>query len=202
MSEAQVSLHEDLNHFFGDVLNEVLQSHTSRPSAPICHYLVGVLADSAKIEPHKAEAWLAPLPVRLHAALDASPVERFERLRGLGDDVLLVSGFFHEHLEHIGVEDSYVERMGASAYRAASSLLSSPGSHPAGANILLEMASGFGHFAQILREVAVQLFGSVAHGPSHLVHLCERWLQSGGAHVARVLRARGVSLPTAGRLAH
>lgn len=194
MSESQLSLHGDLNQFFKSTLDDVLRTHSRPPSEAIQAYLVGVLVDSAKMDQTVARTWEEPLPVLLHSALGAAPIERFEKLRSLGDNVLLVSGFFHEHLERIGVQERYVEHVGARAYRAASSLLATPEPLAQGSDVLLELAQGFGAFAQLLRDVAATLFAHAAHGPSHLVALCEQFLRGGSEHIARLLRARGVNL--------
>ncbi|HSC85883.1 MAG TPA: hypothetical protein VLC09_01380 [Polyangiaceae bacterium] len=199
MHEAQVELHGDLSEFFREALDRTVQAQATPPSAVIQSYLLSILSEAG--HPTELVAHDTPLVLRYEAALTAAPGERFERLRVLGDSVLLVHGFFQAHGER---DERYVEAVGARAYRAASSLLAREFRSPDAPNdLLLELAEDFGRWTRLLRDVAATLLadaaqmartvvGAAALVPVELVRLCEQWLRHGSTHAANLLAARGV----------
>jgi len=117
--------------------------------------------------------------------------ERFERLRGLGDDVLFLSGFFAEHLEHRGVAPKYAAGLGQMAYGGAASVLQrySREAPP----VFSELSEKFTEFSALLRHVAESLFANAPRNESAVVELYERGSRTGSSVLAHALLRLGVS---------
>lgn len=181
----------DLHVFFQDAFDEAVAARPSAPSAHVQSYLLGVLTSAAQPEPLVVTD---SLTLRYEAALRAAPARRFEDLRVLGDQILFTSGFFPEHLHKRGVDARYVTELGARAYRAASRLIVTT-RESAIPDILDELAAGFRDFTALLHDVALTVLAS-ARGTADLVRLCEDWIRDRSEHTARLLRSRGVTLPS------
>src|SRR4028118_559326 len=95
----------DVNTFFGDALGTALSTNRVEASSGAKEYLVGVLVDFARCG-EVASTLKRPVALMLDEALSAPPAERFERLKGVGDNSLYVSGFFPEHLDARGVDST------------------------------------------------------------------------------------------------
>jgi hypothetical protein len=197
--ETSLVLSTDLGSFFREIVDETLQHRTDIPDPAVKQYVLGLLEDCVHKESVIRDTVNRPLALLLHDALQAGPSERFDRLRKTGDGILLVGGLYREHLHSAGLKDPYVVAVGQRAYRAASSLLEIPkGSLLIGAertpDILGELAARFQEVMVLLRDVADTLVAHAARTANDLARLCELWLKGRSAHVARLLRARGVLL--------
>jgi hypothetical protein len=179
----------DVDSFFGEAVGSALSSHRVEASAGAKEYLVGVLADFARCG-DAATMLKRPVALLLNEALSAPPAERFERLKGVGDNSLYVSGFFHEHLSARGVDSVYVARLGSTAYGAAAGMLG--GGESQAGDIFQELAAKFGGFARVLREVADAIFAESARDAASLVKVYERWRRTGSERLGRALVAQGM----------
>jgi hypothetical protein len=163
-------------------------------------YVVALLADFAKPDPLCGQTLTRPLTLLLEEAMSAVGLERFERLRTVGDGVLYVSGFFGDHLEQRGVHDDYVSILGARAYDFASQMLrqrNAASDLTAAPDLFRELAVKFDMFVELLRNVADALQARAATTPSAMVRVYEKWLRTGSAPLAEALAARGM-VPTRG----
>jgi hypothetical protein len=128
-----------------------------------------------------------PLAVILLRALSARRERRFQDLRKLGDTSLFVSGFFGDSLARSAVDVDYYIAMGERAYDALRGAR-----EVAGAGELYgELAQRFADFVDVFAEIAEL---SDLRSNRGLVRLYERFLATGSARVAQLLRDRGVAL--------
>lgn len=179
----------DVNSFFGDALGSALSSNRVEASSGAKEYLIGVLVDFAQCG-ETASTLKRPVALLLDEALSAPPAERFERLKGVGDNSLYVSGFFHEHLSARGVDSSYVARLGSTAYGVAAGLIG--GGDGGAGDLFSELAARFEGFVRAMREVADTLFAGSARDASSLVKVYERWRRTGSEPLGRALVAQGL----------
>lgn len=191
-------LNASLAGFFAETVRHVALQQPSEPTDAVQEYLVGVLADYARPESRQRDTLRRPLTFLLHEALQASGMERFERLQSLGDGVLYATGFFRDHLTQRGVALDYVNQLGARAYDGLSSMLRRQSSEPVSADIFRELSDNFRELSELLHAVGEVLQASSAgHGPSATLSLYERWLKTGSQAIGDALCARGV-LPIKG----
>jgi hypothetical protein len=179
----------DVNSFFGEAVGSALSSNRVEASSGAKEYLVGVLVDFAQ-RSEVASSLNRPVAFQLDEALSAPPAERFERLKGVGDNSLYVSGFFHEHLNARGVDSAYVARLGSTAYGVAAGMLG--GGDGGVGDLFQELASRFGGFTRALREVADAFFADSARDAASLVKVYERWCRTGSKPLGRALAAQGL----------
>jgi len=194
--ERAFHLDHDLGAFLRAAVEETLEHHAARPEPLVQEYLLGLLEDAGSTPVSVTRAVERPLGVQLAEALGSHPAARFERLRQVGDGVLLVGGLYRGYLERRGLEDGYVVAVGRRAYGAAAAILDAPpkGGDPTGAlDVLAELAHGFRDLMVLLRDVALTLAARAAHSATDLARLCELWLKERSQHLERLLRARGVT---------
>jgi hypothetical protein len=187
----------DVSSFFHDHVRGAALTRGYDPEAPSALYLVALLADYARPDTLSRTALQTPLTLLLRDALASTGPERFERLRGLGDHALYVSGFFADHLERRGLERKYVEDVGATAYDAAATMLRRVGSETRGPDVFDELAHNFTALVGLLADVADALYASSAKDPRGLLELYERWTRRGSKALAEALVRSGV-IPTRG----
>jgi hypothetical protein len=179
----------DLNVFFREAVVSVCQRRTYVTTTAAESYIAGLLADCA----HARTTCIAsdkPLTLMLADALSSSGSERFDRLRRMGDSVLYMAGFFGEHLQHRGVEQSYVEELGARAYATAGRMLFIDRADQNG--VFGELAERFHMFVSLVHDVAETLRVGAARSQRALVELYERWLNGGGDSLASALATYGL----------
>jgi hypothetical protein len=178
----------DLTGFFNDAVDEAFAAQRLEASRGAREYLVGVLVDFAR-RGGADQALKRPVTFLLNEALQAPPAERFEKLRGLGDSSLYVTGMFQEHLEARGVDIGYVSSVGATAYNGAAAMLKK--GDGGGLDLFGELAGKFQRLVAVLREVADGIF-SGGHDPGSILRLYERWQRTGSQKLGRELAARGL----------
>ena len=188
-SEAPIALCADLTQFFLEIVEGVGQRHSYVTSAATANYIAGLLADHAYYGRELADED-QPLTLQLANALSLVGMERFERLRRVGDHVLYTTGFFGEHLESRGIAQTYVEELGACAYATAGHMLVLDRREHN--SLFVELAERFHMFVAWVHEVAELLRVSAARTERALVALYERWLSSGNEALAAALALRGL----------
>lgn len=201
MPDSTVSLDTDWQSYFQDVLDDTLKGTAKPPDPALGQYVLGLLTDSALGSSPVDHATGAPLAVQLADALHSARAVRFERLRRLGDGVLLLGGLYQPHLVRSGLDDGYVTGIGKRAYRLAAAVvegpsaleLSAPQAQPR-ADILAELAASFGQLMLFLRDVADTMAVRAMRTSEDMVCLLERWLLSRSDYLGRMLRAEGVPL--------
>lgn len=180
----------DVTGFFHDAVDEAFSAQRVSASTGARAYLVGVLVDFASRG--GAETTLnRPVTFLLDEALSAPVAERFEKLKGLGDSSLYVTGLFQEHLEARGVDVGYVSRVGATAYNSASVLLHKGDGQGSGIDLFAELAESFQRLVIVLREVADTIF-SGGQDAGSVLRLYERWQKTGSDRLGRALAERGL----------
>jgi hypothetical protein len=186
-----------LDGFFTEVVGDAMKARGVEATGGATSYLIGMLADFARLDGRTEETMERPLAFLLDEALHAAqPAERFEKLRSLGDGVLYSCGFFADHFEARGVEQSYLVGIGTTAYGAASSMLRAPTKEDA-LDVFAELAAKFGDFASVLADVADSTIAKGASSSKSLLKLYERWLKTGSDRLARTLGEQGL-VPTRG----
>jgi hypothetical protein len=196
----EILLSSDMTQFFRTVVDDAIRARGYEATDAAESYVVALLADFAKPDPLCGQTLTRPLTLLLEEAMSAVGLERFERLRTVGDGVLYVSGFFGDHLEQRGVHDDYVSILGARAYDFASQMLrqrSASSDLTAAPDLFRELAVKFDMFVELLRNVADALQARAATTPSAMVRVYEKWLRTGSAPLAEALAARGM-VPTRG----
>jgi hypothetical protein len=183
--------------FFGEVVEDAMKSRRVDATDGATRYLVGLLTDYAHPDHRAGEALERPVTLLLDEALRApDPVDRFERLRTLGDGVLYGCGFFGDHFEARGVDAKYLHGLGTRAYGAAGSMLRhSP--DDATPDLFGELAHKFDAFVDVLADVANATLAMGDDSSRGLLKMYERWLKTGSERLANALTSRGV-VPTRG----
>src|SRR5262249_3597179 len=166
---------------FEEAVREAAKARGYDPNAPSALYLAGILAAYARPEWFALGALGRPLTLVLAEALEAAGAERFLKLRGLGDHVLYVSGFFADHIESSGVAPTFVRSVGRTAYDAAAAMLRRAGGRARGPDVFDELASNFDELVLVLAEVADALRAASANDPRSVVDLYERWARRGSS---------------------
>jgi hypothetical protein len=186
-----ITLSPNMAGFFEEVVGEALRSRNLTATEAACSYLVDLLCEFAHPDEHAGSALTQPLTFLLRDALEATGIERFQRLRVLGDGVLYVVGFFGGHIDCKGIHRGYVISVGSSAYRHAAAMLRS-GVPERGPDVLSELADKFERFAQVLGDVADGVLASSANDERSVLKLYERWLRTGSFRLAEELGSRGL----------
>jgi hypothetical protein len=190
-----VVLSADLNTFFREQVEAAMHKRGFDATDAAGLYLVELLADYAKPAPLTEQTLNRPLTLLLDEALQCAGLERFERLRSLGDGVLYVSGFFGDHLENKGIELGYVAMLGATAYDSAARMLRTAGSSAGGdgaPDVFSELANKFEMFVDLLGDIAGSLLATSSSSDRGLLKLYERWLRTGSESLAQTLTSKGM----------
>jgi hypothetical protein len=186
----------DVDTFFEEAVRDAAKARGYDPDAPSALYIAGILATYARPEWIAHGALEGPLTLALADALQTVGAERFLRLRGLGDHVLYVSGFFADHIESRGVAPTFVRSVGKTAYDAAASMLRRGGG-ARGPDVFDELATNFDELAAVLTDVADALRAGSATDSRSVLDLYERWTRRGSCALAEALARAGV-VPTRG----
>jgi hypothetical protein len=188
-----------VNEFFDGIVADAIKARGVEASGGAQQYVVGLLVDYAKPDFSAAHTLERPLTFLLDEAMTAgAPGERFDKLRYLGDGVLYASGFFADHFEARGVDSGYLVGIGTTAYGNASSILRAGSSaHDVNqaamaVDLYGELASKFGQFVEIVREVADATVGGAAATSGGILKLYERWQKTKSERLAKALSSAGV----------
>jgi len=185
---------ESVTGFFHEVVEDAIRARRVEATEGATRYLVSLLTDYAKPDVRAGETLERPLAFLLDEAMHTLDLgERFERLRTVGDGVLYGCGFFGDHFEARGVDQSYLVGIGTTAYRNAGSLLR-PGSEPQ-LDLFGELSEKFGTFVQVLAEVANSTVAMGVASSQSVVKLYERWLKTRSDRLADALATHGFVAP-------
>jgi hypothetical protein len=193
---AVIDAGSSIDDFFRQLVAGAVKTGGFATSSVCETYLVALLADSARPNsPTLNVMGQSSFTLMLAEALECQGADRFEKLRGLGDGVLYVSGFFSERLTSRGLEPAYVNGLGATAYSRAALILRSVGGGQTGPDLFTELADNFGMFVDVVSYVAEELRARSVRDDVSLLEAYERWLRVQSRHLAELLVLRGV-LPT------
>src|SRR6266513_2698774 len=112
-----IALEKSVGGFFHEALDEAVRTRQVDATDQALSYLVALLTDFAHPDPLREDTFARPFAFLLDEALRTTGAARFQKLRGLGDGVLYITGFFGAHIETRGVDVGYVTGVGATAYR-------------------------------------------------------------------------------------
>jgi hypothetical protein len=199
VAEHTLSLEADWSSYFRDVIEDTAKGSARPPDPVMSEYVLGLLTETALPGSPIEQTVGAPLALQLAEALQAARAVRFERLRKLGDGVLLLGGLYQPHLARSGLDDGYVVRIGQRAYGLAASLMPGPTalsleSPSPQADVLAELASSFTELMLFLRNVADTMAIRAMRTSKDMVLLLERWLESRSDYLGRLLKAEGVPI--------
>jgi hypothetical protein len=188
---------DSISTYFHGVVEEAMKARHVEATNGAATYLVGLLSDYARPDPRAGETLARPLAFLLGEAMQTpAPAERFDKLRTLGDGVLYSCGFFGDHFEARGVDQSYLIGIGTTAYGAAAGMLHVPsGKADKGGpriDIYRELADNFRAFVGVLVEIADRTITAGVQGSKDLVRVYERWLKTGSGELAKALAAHGL----------
>lgn len=156
-------------------------------------YLVNLLSDF-----HKAERsfdamsgtfFEKPLALLFLEALEADSTTRINKLRRLGDTVLIVSGLFTDRVHRTLVKLPYYISIGGSAYGHLSNLLDG---EKIFSELYSELAVKFADFVNVFSIVAP--WNRNAQSNTDIIRAYERWLTSGDDKLRALLEEQGVIL--------
>jgi len=170
----------DLVAFFQERVSAAATHQRTPVSPPTVYYLSGLLADHSHREEQPQPETLVEMQT---AALEAPPTRALGLWRRMGDHSLMITGFFHENLEHRRISRSYYTGMGAAAYNRLSHMLPDPG------HIFAELAQCFEHCANLLTEVREEAKDCT---DTDIVKLYEQYCITGSPKIAERLRRLGV----------
>jgi hypothetical protein len=195
-----------INGFFEEAVSNVMRQRQVVASGTATHYLVSLLTDFAKPDEDTERTLDRPLTLLLDEALQTPNLgERFERLRTLGDGVLYGCGFFGDHFEARGVEQSYLVGIGTRAYGSARSLIATGSSSDLSAvseevDVFGELAAKFASFVEVLRELGDKWLALGTHSSKGVLKLYERWLKTGSESLKGVLQTHGFQTTTPSKI--
>jgi hypothetical protein len=152
-------------------------------------YLVDLLAGF--VADARVPELSTPFVEQLAKALSTSGPERANRMRGLGDAALFLSGFWADSFNKRGVTQPYVIAIGARAYGEVSRVRAAilPDAPPSN-EVFVELADRFEAFTRVLDEVREQ---TALCTDGELVRIYERWCTTRSPQLIRRLNRRGVS---------
>jgi hypothetical protein len=189
-----------LQSYFSQALEETLVQQGGQLDPIVKAYLLGLLEDAACDQEVIGRTVSSPLALQLDAALRAEPAQRFDKLRQLGDGVLVVGGMFRERLESQGLADRYVAEVGSRAYLGAHAVLNTAAlSAPTaagdtGPGILEGLALAFHDLMALLREVGSHMAATAAHARGDVSRLLELWLNRKSRAAHHLLISHGLAI--------
>lgn len=180
---------ESLEVFFQDQVDRALKDQGVKASGLTEHYLVQLLATYARQAIDDT-----PLATKMLEALGATPRERRERLREVGDTSLFVSGFWSDSFARRLVDVDYYIGLGGSAYGELARTGPGWARDPWG-GVYGTLADNFARFVDVLSLVSSRTMPST---PQDIVKLYDRWRKTHSAWAARRLAGLGVLPQRAG----
>jgi hypothetical protein len=175
---------------FAELLAGALQKVQLKPSPMAIAYLVELL-DERVLESSEGLEGEQALAEALLAAQHDHGVDRIQRMRGLGDHALFVSGFLADSLLGSAVDASYYRQIGCSAYGDVVSGLRGQGESGPWTRLYRELAECFGGFVDVLAEVGDR---TRSEPPQNWLAVYDRYLRTGSDR-DRELLMRGGHLP-------
>jgi hypothetical protein len=176
---------------FAELLAGALQKVQLKPSPMAIAYLVELL-DERVLENRDGLEGEQALAEALLAAQCNHGVDRIQRMRGLGDHALFVSGFLADSLLGGAVDASYYRQIGCSAYGDVVSGLRGCGESGAWTCLYRELAECFGDFVEILAEVGDR---TRPGRPKNWLGVYDRYLRTGSARDRELLLRAGYLPP-------
>ena len=172
-----------LTGLFRDLVRTAVAAQEVAPSEALECYLVHVL--EAFVRPDRADLLDPPLALDFLAADHLPAIQRYDKLKRVGDTALFVTGMFADSLERRAVGASYYAALGRTAFARLSQDHRSAGV----GHLFEELYKRFPECVGVLMEVSEQ---DVFHREQDTVRLYRRWQQTGGRREAALLARRGL----------
>lgn len=167
--------------FFRELVQDAMQAQGVSSGEETEYYLVQLLQD------HLSRSSLLDKPLALEfleASNGGGRVERFQRLKQVGDTALFISGIFAECLERSVVQPGYYVELGQLAYRQVAGVGS-----PQVREMFVDLAMQFVDLVRVLGEISNrEMFAS----DRDTLRVYRRWLLTRGAADASLLVRRGI----------
>jgi hypothetical protein len=176
---------------FAELLAGVLEKSRLKPSPMAIAYLVELLDERVPGERKGFESELALAEALLNARHDQG-VDRIQRMRGLGDHALFVSGFLADSLLGGVVDARYYQQIGCSAYAEVAKGLRIQGESGCWPRLYRELVESFGAFAEVLAAVGDR---TRPDPPRDWLGVYERYLLTGSERDRELLLRAGYLLP-------
>jgi len=172
-------------------LRRALAAESLRASEACEFYLVNLLTQyhEAGQLPELADSERA-IGVKFMEAMNESGEARRTELKEIGDTTLIGLGFFAESVRRSIVDRSYYLSIGGGAYEALSGVVVADEIF---ARIYAELATNFAYLVRALSRMAPW---NRAASDAHIINIYRRWIETGDARLAQLLRDAGVSIDT------
>lgn len=179
-----------LTEFFKERVERALAHRRINASSVLAFYLVNLLQEFRKteklFESQGSKMFEKPLALILADAVKSDANTRIRCLKQLGDVSLYTAGFFTDRVRKKSVGLHYYIRMGEGAYSNLAGILARQKTF---AELYQELASQFPGLVGVLGEVATNLHWK---SNSELLKLYEKWLATGNAQIAGLLKEAGI----------
>ena len=181
-----------VHDFFRQIISLALENQRASVQQATELYLTNLLggfvqAESLLEREDDGTLHQRPLALLLKDALDAEETaQRARLLRRLGDTSLFVSGMFGECLNRRAVDVDYYIELGGRAYDALGDVAARRGAER---SLWNELSEKFSKLVEVLNEVAER---TLLNSDTGLLRLYEKWMKTGNARVAVLLREQGV----------
>jgi len=195
VTSPRIDIAPDVDQYFEGIVRQAIEDRDVEVSDAAGHYLALLLSGYARGE-WGPEALDRPVTFLLHDALEAEGMERFQRLRAIGDGVLYVLGFFGGARTRHGADRQYVMSIGARAYEHASGMMRLGGGSVAdgdGLDVLGELSRKYDRLVEVVTEVADGAMARGDHDDAAVLRLYERWRQTGSTRLAEALGDLGIT---------
>ena len=173
----------NLTGLFRDLVRTAISAQEVTPSEAVEWYLVRVLESFAR--PDRNDLFDPPLALDFLAANHLPAMQRYDKLKRVGDTALFVTGMFADSLEGRAVGASYYAALGRTAFAR----LSQDHRDATLGQLFGELCDRFPECVGVLMEVSEQ---DVFHREQDTVRLYRRWQQTHGRHEADLLARRGL----------
>jgi len=167
--------------FFRELVQDAMQAQGVCSGEETEYYLVQLLQHHVRMRGDLLEK---PLAIEFLEASTAGGLERFNRLKLVGDTALFIAGLFAECLERTVVQPLYYVELGQLAYQRVAGI-----GTPRVREMFAELALQFLDLVRVLGEISTrELFVS----DRDTLRVYRRWLLTRGAQDASLLVRRGV----------
>jgi len=167
--------------FFRQLVQNAMQAQCVNSGEETEYYLVQLLQHHLRMRGDLLEK---PLALEFLEASNVAGMERFNRLKLVGDTALFVAGLFADCLERTVVQPVYYVEIGQLAYRRVAGV----GSPPV-REMFADLAMQFLDLVRVLGEISTsELFAS----DRDTLRVYRRWLLTRGAQDASLLVRRGI----------
>ena len=177
-------LQRNLTEFFRDLLLRAMRTQEVRSSEETEFYLVKLL--EAFVHPNRAW-WDRPLGLEYLESFHSPLVDRYGKLKRVGDTSLFVSGLFMESLHRTLVGCDYYIQLGRTAYAHLAQLAGS-GAKPH-RDLFSELSEHFSDFVRVLSEISLE---ALPDDDVRTLRVYTRWMYTRSERDARWLLRQGL----------